>query len=1130
MGSFKLLLLLLYTYAAVILLHVPNSVESTVLIRFGQTPPPRSRYSYAVFRYSFETLDGSSACLNTTCSIHCQLDGQALSPCPAKVQVLKNLAVNRDHKFLLNVTTWNGETNSSAYSWFIDTIPPTATISTKQNYTNAKRIAIDVKFSEPCIGRGGFKCVNSSDCDVIIKGPAHINPTSLRIINPATHYKLDVVFPMKSTVGRVVIGIADNICTDQAGNNFTRTNGSSIIIHFDRGPLLVDFWTAVPSYELVINGVPRTVLATNKIEDLKIFLAFNIPVGNTTEQILNALRVNRGSLVHINGTNQGNRRFAFELNVTARTEIITVELQSHLIIGRTGTPVSPAPSITFVYDLMEPGVRLSTNSPNVTKEPHINIIVEFTKPVFGFEVSMVNVTGGIITGLKELSKALYSMNVLAAAHNIVSVSIPAGKVNDISGNLNLESNKLEVKHYSIPPLSIALHSFVTAGILATSFATAVLSLSFANLGAIDTLASGSANIVAIDPSKNLHGMVGHLQVFVLSDWLSVNQPIEYSETAKGLRWLIPHQKLPWKKDSASVWPNHIYLAEEELATKLSNIPEGWPLNKKTSDAIDSCLTNISCARLKDIEPKPGWLYGQHNVSNKKAPYGLALDSKEYFIYFLRGEPLSARDVVKKMENYKGWQDLEMNLFWLGMGGGSLVIAHVLLLLFLKWRTRTPIHGILSVPRFELFLLILMLPCISQSSAFVIRGGTNGGIITGALLLAIPAAFILSIILFLIIAVFSGSLVQYKEIKHVASTEPWYAKLWLFCTTKTIKGKWFYREGLPSSFVSRFGILFENLKGPPLFVFVDQNDSNTTHKWGGSGQDGTGRIRAVSSDDSNEENEIPLPRRLLGCARSSYLVIDILRRVSLGIIAGAYSSKKLSQSIFALTVTLVQFMYLFILKPFISKGVQLVESVSLLCEIGLFGISISMTSRNPMEAQKLGYVMLTLLFITFVTQIIHEWYTLLSSLLRLSHPQKNSLKLGLKFAAKGLVLPFLSRKHRSGVTPSSKTGLLHGLPLSPETELRRRDRKPPFIDPIVSMTATVVPALSPGSPIPGVTQRIDSMTVERNVSWQITGEGKQPKGLELESKSEMKKLRALARASFSGDSNVKEASTSYTYRE
>lgn len=497
----------------------------------------------------------------------------------------------------------------------------------------------------------------------------------------------------------------------------------------------------------------------------------------------------------------------------------------------------------------------------------------------------------------------------------------------------------------------------------------------------------------------------------------------------------------------------------------------------------------------------------------------------------------------------------MNLFWIGVVGGGLVTAHILVLLFLKWRTGTPVHGILSVPRFEIFLLILMLPCISQSSAFVIRGddythskritvsfivcqgskssltagGTTGGIITGALLLAVPAAFILSLCLFLIIAVFSGSLLQYKEIKHVVITESWYIKLWFFFTMKPTTGKWFYREGVPSSFLSRFGILFENWKGPPLFVFVDQNDSNTTNKWGGSGHYGIGRIRAVSSVDSTEETEIPLPRRLLGCARSSYIVLDLLRRVGLGIISGAYSSKKLSQSMFALTVTVVQFMYLFLLKPYISRGVHLVESVSLLCEVGLFALSVSMTRTNPMEAQKLGFVMLALLLITFVSQLINEWYALISSLLRLSHPRKNSLKLGLKVAAKGFILPFLPRRHWPGVIPRSsqaKTGLAPFLPPSPETELKRRDRRTTSIDPFSAMSSTVVPVLSPGSPSPDVIQRAVSTTAERNVSWQRSGEGKQLKGHEEERKSEMKKLRALARASFSGDSNAKEASTSY----
>lgn len=35
---------------------------------------------------------------------------------------------------------------------------------------------------------------------------------------------------------------------------------------------------------------------------------------------------------------------------------------------------------------------------------------------------------------------------MAVAENVVSITVPAGKVNDISGNPNLVSNRLEVKH------------------------------------------------------------------------------------------------------------------------------------------------------------------------------------------------------------------------------------------------------------------------------------------------------------------------------------------------------------------------------------------------------------------------------------------------------------------------------------------------------------------------------------------------------------------------------------------------------------------------------------------------------------------------------------------------------------
>lgn len=71
--------------------------------------------------------------------------------------------------------------------------------------------------------------------------------------------------------------------------------------------------------------------------------------------------------------------------------------------------------------------------------------------------------------------------------------------------------------------------------------------------------------------------------------------------------------------------------------------------------------------------------------------------------------------------YTGWSDFQRNIFWLAVVCGSLILLHVLLLLFLRWRIKTPLHGALSFPRFELFLLILALPAVCQASAFVIRG-------------------------------------------------------------------------------------------------------------------------------------------------------------------------------------------------------------------------------------------------------------------------------------------------------------------------------------------------------------------------------------------------------------------------
>jgi len=405
------------------------------------------------------------------------------------------------------------------------------------------------------------------------------------------------------------------------------------------------------------------------------------------------------------------------------------------------------------------------------------------------------------------------------------------------------------------------------------------------------------------------------------------------------------------------------------------------------------------------------------------------------------------------------------------------------------------------------------------------GGTTGGIITGVLLLA----FISLVFLFLIIAIYSESFAQYNESNQVTNEEKWYRNLLFFFIGRPTTGKWFDRNGVPSSFLARFGILFDDWKGPPVFILGDQNESNSITKWTESGQSEITRTKTVSLEDNNEETKISEFKRVLGCMRASYIIIDLLRRVGLGIISVAYPSENSNKSLFALIITSIQFIYLFTTKPYISRSVQVVEGISLLCEVGVFAILILQNGSNSVEDETWELVILFLLLFTFIAQLTNQWYAMVNTLLKFSKSQNNTLRHGLKSAAKGLILPFLPSKHWSSVVSTFSQPETDQLSVNPITEFERRNRNG-YMDPISAMTATVVPVQSPSTPSHNVIERTHPTTLEIDANSHIEVEGKWLKGHKAGLRKELKMLRELAKASFSGDTRVDEASTSYTSGE
>lgn len=65
------------------------------------------------------------------------------------------------------------------------------------------------------------------------------------------------------------------------------------------------------------------------------------------------------------------------------------------------------------------------------------------------------------------------------------------------------------------------------------------------------------------------------------------------------------------------------------------------------------------------------------------------------------------------------------MFWLAVIGGGLFLLHVIVRLTLKVKRnksdKQKDSGALIMPRFEIFLMFLALPCLCQASVTIIKG-------------------------------------------------------------------------------------------------------------------------------------------------------------------------------------------------------------------------------------------------------------------------------------------------------------------------------------------------------------------------------------------------------------------------
>ncbi|KAL9314112.1 hypothetical protein ACSQ67_019564 [Phaseolus vulgaris] len=929
MGLLRLPFLSVLCCLLPLLCSITKCGGSDVYVKFLKFPHAFSHSNSATF--AFQVLNTSSGGTCSNCTLRCKLDDEITRVCKNGKATYRSL---RDGNHTFEVCTRHEGLGCATYNWTVDTTPPTAHVSASTSFTSSLNVSVNISFTEPCIGGGGFGCKSVNGCNLLVYGAGQVIPSSFRILQPNLTYSLLVSLSPTVQHGRAILVMDKNFCTDLAGNSFMRMPNSSVIIHFDRRKVYVNIRTRVPEELLQLNSETRTVQATNEFDRLKIYLYFSAPVLNSSTEILNSINISQGSLLPHNSKSLGDRRFGFLVANISSTAIISIDFNSESIITRQGTQVSPIAPITFLYDTTRPAVIFH-----------------------------------------EIRRDTYMVELLAE-DGLVFVSVPENVTRDVAGNKNLASNFLQVRRYSMPLISSVVSAFATASFVLTSIAAGFLTISTASLQSIGTFTRSSSFLV-FDPARNLLRILSHIQVFALSRWLAVKLPVEFYEFAKHLQWTIPYFTVPWESETMNLFMvgSNPFGASKVITKAPATIP-----NKLLVKSL-----NLAAS-----------------------VYGSPLTSSEYQQYFESENMKPEAEYILDSQPSSGWTEFYRGMFWLAVICGGLMVLHIFLLIVLKFGKRNSekhrIHGALKFPRFEIFLIFLALPNICKSSAVLIQGGSPSGIAVGTLLFVFVCIVLLALFLFLSIGITFGKLLQYKEVHQEGLTFHWYQELVRVTLGPGKRGQWTWKEQPRSVYLTIFGPMFEDLRGPPKYMLSQIS--------GGTGNPPSQRDRIIASDDETEDAEAPFIQKLFGILRIYYVFLESIRRVSLGILSGLFVSTQSSKTpvIIMLSMTSFQLFFMLLKKPFIKKRVQLVEIISLACEVTLFATCFLLLKKDfSVRAEtKTGIFMLVLFLVGYCAQIINEWYALYVQT-KMLDPEEKSLLTGLKNASIGFLLYFIPQK-------------------------------------------------------------------------------------------------------------------------